>query len=207
MKILEIFASHQMEGKESGKVTVFVRNFFCSAKPRCKWCDVQNYKPVEMPINVIIKKIKSYKNIKHVTFTGGDFNCEQNNLHKIMKELKGYTFSIETNGVIFVNPNLFETVACSPKKQCLCKKVLLSYKKYNNVIFKFVIENKKSYDKWTLIIKKLKLPKERCFLMPEGRDKKTIVDKTKWLSALCVKDGFNVTTRIQYLLYGKKKGI
>jgi 7-carboxy-7-deazaguanine synthase len=211
MKITEIFASQNFEGGPTfGRTTVFVRCYQCNMKPKCVWCDVITYKPREMNISEIISEIRKYENVSHVTFTGGDFTCHMEEMEEIMNILKGmdsYSFSIETNGLKFIIPPKFEYVACSPKKQKMNDAILRTYNTCKNVFFKFVVEDRKSYEFWRDTIKALGLDRNKVYMMPEGINAETVKQKTIELSKWCIEDGFNMSTRAQILLFGKKKGV
>ena len=207
VRISEVFASQQFEGREVGRTTIFVRFLVCNMSPRCDWCDVKNYQGKEMSIKEIVNKIKEWKNIRHVTFTGGEPTLFWKNMIEIMKHLRGYKFAIETNGLIPSNPTFFTTMSVSPKKQNINPETIRFYKDYENVIFKFVVEGEKSYNTWRDFVKLHGIDKEKVYMMPEGRDPKDLIVSSKWLAKKCINDGFNMSTRVQYLLYGRKKSV
>ncbi|MEN8904748.1 MAG: radical SAM protein [Clostridiales bacterium] len=97
MKVNEIFSSIQGEGKYTGYPTVFVR--FSGCNLRCQYCDTKySYREgFEINIEDILKKIKLY-GIKRVCITGGEPLL--NDISFLLKRLKDYWVSIETNGSI-----------------------------------------------------------------------------------------------------------
>jgi organic radical activating enzyme len=210
VKITEIFASQQFEGKDSGKSTIFIRFENCNMRPRCKWCDVDGYKAKEYTIQQIVKEIKKYSNIKHITFTGGSPALYSTEINQIKNKLSSsYKYDVETNGILIsLNPSEFETFMCSPKRQLVNIDAISHYVRFKNVYFKFVIEDKSDdYTYWSNVIKMYHIPKDRVYMMPEGRDRETIRKNTIKLSKLCIRDGYNLSTRVQYLLYGKKRRV
>jgi hypothetical protein len=44
-------------------------------------------------------------------------------------------------------------------------------------------------------------------MMPEGVSPEKVKNNTIQLSKWCVEDGYNVSTRVQILLYGKRMGV
>ena len=44
-------------------------------------------------------------------------------------------------------------------------------------------------------------------LMPEGTTSEEIIEKSKWVADLCVKNGFRFSTRLHILLFGNKRGV
>lgn len=207
VQISELFAGQQWEGREIGRTTIFVRFLECNMKPRCKWCDVLKYTGEERSLEKIVKQIREWKNINHVTFTGGEPSIHKGAMYHIMKELHEYEFALETNGLLFLNPNLFTTVAVSPKKQNINKQILSLYSGYPDVIFKPVVSSQSDYKMWKKLFDDLKVKRNSVYMMPEGTSANIIRLKTKQLAQKCIEDGFSLSPRVQYLLYGAKKGV
>ncbi len=94
----EIFFSIQGESSWMGLPCVFVRLTYCDL--RCVWCDTGYafYEGVEMAIDEIIEKVKSYQ-CKLVEITGGEPLLQENSL-KLMKKLcdENFTVLLETGG-------------------------------------------------------------------------------------------------------------
>lgn len=94
----EIFHSIQGESSWAGLPCVFVRLTYCDL--RCVWCDTQYafYEGMEMTIDEIVEKVKSY-NCKLVEITGGEPLLQENSL-KLMKRLcdENFTVLLETGG-------------------------------------------------------------------------------------------------------------
>jgi 7-carboxy-7-deazaguanine synthase len=103
MNINEIFYSIQGETSRAGFPSVFIRMAGCNLE--CSYCDTvyarHKSSGKEMSINDIIKEAKIYKNIDHVTITGGEPLLQKDSIN-LMNELivKGYTVQLETNGSI-----------------------------------------------------------------------------------------------------------
>lgn len=197
MKISEIFYSVQGEGPETGKKAVFIRLAGCSLK--CKFCDTKYaYRGYNLEKESIIKEIEKYR-CKHIIWTGGEPTLQINGISGVINKLKKYKYSIETNGTFPFNTNLFSTIVISPKKQAINKELIKKYKGFNNVYFKFVVNKDKDYNFWIDLIKELKIPKKNIYFMPEAKDKKTLIQRSKWLIKKTKQDGFNFSNRLQII--------
>jgi 7-carboxy-7-deazaguanine synthase len=106
MKVNEIFHSIQGETTRAGFPSVFIRLAGCNLG--CSYCDTvyarSESSGIEMPIDEIIHAAEVYKNIDHITITGGEPLTQKESI-KLIKELigKGYTVQLETNGSISLN--------------------------------------------------------------------------------------------------------
>jgi 7-carboxy-7-deazaguanine synthase len=114
LKIHSIFETIQGEGPYSGHQAIFIRLSGCNLA--CKFCDTEfdNYKVLE--VQDILKKIKSFKQIKPlIVITGGE--PFRQNIAPLCKLLIMHNFNVqvETNGTLYLDiPNEIELV-CSPK--------------------------------------------------------------------------------------------
>jgi organic radical activating enzyme len=123
LKVHSIFETIQGEGPYSGHQAVFIRVSGCNLA--CKFCDTDfdNYKVLE--IQYILKKIKSFEQIKPlIVITGGE--PFRQNISPLCKLLIMHDFNVqvETNGTLYLDiPNEVELV-CSPK---------ISNNKYNMI--------------------------------------------------------------------------
>lgn len=214
MKLLinEIFYSIQGEGRNIGKPSIFVRLGGCNLA--CTWCDSKyTWEPKVADNEVqalesVIKEIKKHP-CKHLVITGGEPFLQQDKIEALMKELKGYTAEIETNGSIEnkINRHLTQ-INCSPKlSNSGNKSYPLKIKPTNSkAIFKFVVQKKEDINEIQTYIKDNKLPKERIYLMPEGTTKAVLQKRSKWLIDLCKQEGYNFSPRLHIMLYGSERG-
>jgi len=197
MNISEIFYSSQGEGPETGKKAIFIRLGGCNL--RCKFCDTKYaYRGKMLQREKIINIIKSYP-CKHIIWTGGEPTLQINDIIKLIAKLKDYSYNIETNGTNYFPIRLFHKSIISPKKQMLNIRLIKEYKDYDNVYFKFVIENKKNYEFWKRLVEKLGIKRDKSFFMPEAKNLKSLNEKSKWLVAKCKKDRFNFSNRLHIL--------
>ena len=206
-EVVEIFDSIQGEGINIGTPSTFIRLARCNLK--CKWCDSKYSweKGKMMTIPQILKKVHKY----NVVITGGEPLLQ--NLNPLLDKLnKSGEIEIETNGTLF-DKNIIKKARfnISPKFQYINEEVLKSYnwvsQEYKDYVestsFKFVIEDKKTYNKAKELINKLNL--ENVIFMPEGIDKETILKRSKEISKWILKDDLNIVRiipRLQILLWG-----
>ena len=196
MEISEIFYSIQGEGPEIGKKVIFVRLAKCNL--RCKFCDTKYaWRGKKLRNEEIVDNIKKYS-CKSIVWTGGEPTI-QRGVSNIIYKLKNYSHDLETNGTFYFQPKLFKTVVISPKKQAINKNLIKKYKDFDNVYFKFVVEDLKNYNFWKNLIGNMGIKKSKVYFMPEAKNKKTLLKNIKWLLPLINKDGFNFSNRLQII--------
>lgn len=209
MIVNEIFYSIQGEGPSVGKPAVFLRLGGCNLK--CKWCDTkyawQNDENYQITNKKIVQQIKKYP-CAHLVITGGEPLLQQDALCGLLKELKGYTAEIETNGSIPCKIiGLVEQINCSPKlKNSGNPPYSLKIPPSKKVIYKFVMRNKNDLTEIKSFAKKYKIPKSKIWLMPEGTNKSDMLKKSKWVIEVCKKEGYNFSPRLHIMIWGNKRG-
>ena len=101
MKIAEIFASLQGEGRNQGKPCLFIRLAGCNLQ--CRWCDTAYAQKggIETGIDAILEHIQS-QNLSYVCITGGEPLLQADELEQLLVLLNqwGYSIDIETNGTV-----------------------------------------------------------------------------------------------------------
>jgi 7-carboxy-7-deazaguanine synthase len=118
MKVVEVFASIQGEGKFIGEPTVFVRLAGCNM--RCTWCDTKESWEggEETSVDDVVKKVRSH-GLDAVCITGGEPLLQADELLKLLRILRDeeYKIIIETNGSIYDIAvfNEVDHVACDMK--------------------------------------------------------------------------------------------
>ncbi|MFH1125830.1 MAG: radical SAM protein [Candidatus Altiarchaeota archaeon] len=112
VKVCEIFASIQGEGRQIGRPTVFIRTSGCNL--RCTWCDTKYALELgkEFAVDDIVSKVNEF-NLSSVCITGGEPMIQLLPLKDLVKELKriGYQVTLETNGTIY-DEWVFNSVDC-----------------------------------------------------------------------------------------------
>jgi len=151
LTVNEIFFSIQGESSWMGMPCVFVRLTYCDL--RCVWCDTEYafYEGVDMTIDEVIEKVKSY-NCGLVEITGGEPLLQENSL-ELMKRLcdEKFTVLLETGGhrdISVVDPrvHIIMDVKCPGSK--------MSHKnRWENISYltkkdevKFVIKDRVDYE-------------------------------------------------------------
>lgn len=157
----------------------------------------------------------------HVVITGGEPLLQQTKLLVLLKELKklGYKIELETNGTINVRNNEFfkyvDFVNCSPKlsnagmslETTIKNETIQQIKKYSkSYIFKFVIQTEHDLVEVDNIVSKNKLPKEKIWIMPEGKTRDTHYKNLVLLADKIIEHGYNLSTRLHVLLWSNKRG-
>ncbi|PIZ75254.1 7-carboxy-7-deazaguanine synthase [Candidatus Peregrinibacteria bacterium CG_4_10_14_0_2_um_filter_38_24] len=213
MQVCEIFYSIQGEGQEIGQPAIFLRLQGCNL--RCKFCDTaysqEIKKKFEISTDKILKKIKKFP-AKHIVITGGEPLLQQKELIPLLKNLKNYFIEIETNGTI--KPIISQYVNkfnCSPKlsnaiKNNLTYDNLKSFPK-EKTIYKFVVNTEKNIKEIKKFIKTHDLPKNKVFLMPQGKTTEEIIQRSKFLIEICKKELFRFAPRLHIMLWNNQKKI
>ena len=227
MRIAEIFYSVQGEGRLIGVPSVFVRTSGCNL--RCVWCDTPytSWRPQgeEWKINSITREVGKYP-ARHVVVTGGEpFLAPE--LSELTHELKGRGkhITIETAGTIY-KPVVCDLMSVSPKlaNSTPWKKengkfaaahdarrinfpVLQQLVDEYEYQLKFVVDDKKDFVEIGRVISKLKkIEPSRVLIMPQGKRRSELREKSVWIVELCKKFGYGFTPRLHIELYGNRRG-
>jgi len=191
-------------------------------KPICSWCDTKYALQggVEYSIEELVDIIEKQP-LTNIVCTGGEPACQYDDIIELIENLnmdyrgkelnKPYTFEIETNGLIEPDDFLCEEGVMfnvSPKRQNFNLKVLNKFNMTSNVNFKFVIENEDDFRFWQeQVIKKLGILPYRVWLMPEGTNSEKVKKGSiEIVDKYCLKYGYNLSPRLQVLLWGNEKG-
>jgi len=180
VKVCEIFASIQGEGRSIGRSTVFVRLSGCNL--RCSWCDtsyaLDNGK--NMSVGDIVKKVTEF-NLGSVCITGGEPMVQLAPLRDLIKELKriGFQITLETNGTLY-DEWIFNAVDCvsmdiKPPSSGVKSNVDLLKKLSSKDQVKIIVADDKDYEFAKEILKKTSV---EVILQPLGGvNMKRIIDK------------------------------
>ena len=222
IKLSEIFYSLQGEGIDVGKPAVFIRTALCNLS--CVWCDTKytwdwnhydyDKEVSQMTLDEIQEQISGF-DAKHCVITGGEPLLQQVKLVPLLSHLKSkdYFIEVETNGTILPS-NMIERFVdrwnVSPKLQnSLISKqhrevhaCLQYFAKNSKAYIKLVICNRSDLAEVKALIEKYLLKKQRIILMPEGNSAEEIMEKSKWLSEICLKNGYRLSIRLHSLVWG-----
>lgn len=223
IKLNEIYAAHQGEGRFIGRPSVFVRTHLCPVK--CRWCDTPfTWDKTESGSNIdasdlIAKIVKDYEGIKHIVWTGGEPLIHKEIPYAIRKlnEL-GYTSEIETSAAV-LPANVDEWISCgayfnlSPKLSSASPEIAASADilsrlyKFTDSVFKVVIENDEDLEELLELLQEIEcVRKQDVYLMPCGTTRAQITNGLKMLMPKAMRLGFNITTRMHITAYGEMRG-
>jgi len=225
MKISEIFHSIQGEGVLAGVSSVFVRTSGCNL--RCVWCDTPytSWKPegVDQSIDEILTVVKSYP-ARHVVLTGGEPMLFEESiaLCAAMKRL-GKHITIETAGTVFremecdlmsISPKLRNSTpvddpfwSIQHEKLRLQPEVLRRLMSAADYQLKFVVARPDDLQEIQPLVSQLGADPEKVMLMPEGRDRDTLNERSVWIAELCKQHGYRYSPRLHVHLWGDRRGI
>ncbi len=226
MHISEIFYSVQGEGILAGVPSVFVRTSGCNL--RCVWCDTPytswNPEGERMDVASIIARIEEHP-AKHVVITGGEPMLFQDmvELTQLLRG-RGLHITIETAGTLLKKVEC-DLMSISPKLanstprereggrwaamhdhlryQPEVLRSLISGYEYQ---LKFVISAPEDLEEVRAIVREIGAASERVVLMPEGTSRETLVERGRWLTQICMCEGFRYSPRLHVDLWGTERG-
>lgn len=223
----EIFCSIQGEGLNLGRPAVFLRLALCNLA--CTWCDTkytwdwQQYDPEEQIVEILAEEVQWQilrHNCRYLVVTGGEPMLQQKALVPLLRHLKNEEFyiEIETNGTILPVPELARSVdhwSVAPKLENSgnlqsLREIPQTYNFFTrlpNTHFKYTIENEKDFAEVRGIMQRYGVVPAKTFLMPEARDRDSLLEKSGWLIELCKSHGCLFSTRLQILLWGDRRGV
>ena len=220
----EIFASLQGEGRSAGKPCAFVRLSRCNLA--CVWCDTAytwDFARFERQANQITlgeadvaARIAALKQPRLV-ITGGEPLLQGAALARMIAFLPPMQIEVETNGTARPSAELDALIHqynVSPKlthsgnapERALIPERLAEWAANPRALFKFVIAEPADLDEVLALIAAHAIPKERVWLMPEGRDSATLRTRSLWLADICSKNELNFSDRLHIHLYGDTRG-
>lgn len=221
----KIYYAIQGEGKNIGQPVIFLRTMGCNLK--CTWCDTKytwhpdhrkDAKIKKWDIKELAEHIREFDvhNIEHLVITGGEPTLQADAIIELSEILFDYDIEIETNGTQVLSDEFFESVdqinvslkrknSGNDMKIAENCKAIDKFNEHCNVDFKFVISEEKDLEDVDYLKEKYQLFPKDIYLMPEGVSEEEIIKKTPWLMEECIERGYNFTTRLHILAYGKKR--
>lgn len=182
----------------------------------------------EMSVDEVVASMENI-GFRNAVFTGGEPVMQQNDLAKVAQKLRehhqDWYFEIETNGTIFINDFLAEQlnqINCSPKlvssgnnplaknRPEAIKRLFEIHSKGVGLCFKFVVMK----ENWEQDLAEVKQWQKDCdvlnnliWLMPEGITRDRIQESSVFLADIAQKEGYNLSTRLQVLMYGTRRAV
>ena len=168
----------------------------------------------------LVGRIRSFQ-CERVIFTGGEPLLQQRELGELCGALKradgAYFIEVETNGTIVPQGLVLECVdqfnvspklAHSKNELQLRRRdeALTAFAKDARASFKFVVTAVDDLEEVEDLIDAFSIERTRVYIMPEGVDTTTLVERARWISEECIKRGVNYSDRLQIHLYGNTRG-
>ncbi|HYP13591.1 MAG TPA: 7-carboxy-7-deazaguanine synthase QueE [Bryobacteraceae bacterium] len=227
MRISEIFYSIQGEGTLAGVPSVFVRTTGCNL--RCTWCDTPyaSWKPEGQDVGFgpILANVRRHW-ASHVVLTGGEpmIVPELAELTQKLKEMDQH-ITIETAGTTY-QPVVCDLMSISPKlsnstpyerdggrwaeqheRTRLQPDVLKQLMAEYAYQLKFVVTNSEDMAEIGELLRDLKPERGRVLLMPEGRTRAELAEKSEWLVRACKDFGYRFCPRLHIEIWGDRRGV
>ncbi|HLM29695.1 MAG TPA: 7-carboxy-7-deazaguanine synthase QueE [Acidimicrobiales bacterium] len=223
--VAEVFGpTFQGEGPSAGRRAGFVRLGRCNLD--CAWCDTpytwdwRRFDPaVELsaePVEGIVARLAEMAP-EIVVITGGEPLLQQRRLVPLLVACRegGWPVEIETNGTLAPDPAVVALVAgwnVSPKlansgvprERRVRPDALAALLATGRAVFKFVATSPDDLDEIAELADAHDL--SPIWVMPEGIDAATVLDRARSLAAPTLARGWNLTPRLHILLWGDERG-
>jgi 7-carboxy-7-deazaguanine synthase len=230
----EIFAAPQGEGPSAGQPCVFVRLSRCNLA--CQWCDtaytwrfegdnrphrddtVFNRKAEQLVLDELdAAALIAAHGRNRLVITGGEPLLQGAALARMLAGLPDLTVEIETNGTAEPHPALDPFVdqynvspklahSGNPAELALIPERLAAFAADPRAWFKFVVGDPADLAEVLVLQRRHAIPASRIYLMPEGRDSKTLRERRGWIEHLCSAHGYMFTDRLHIHLHGDTRG-
>lgn len=223
--VAEVFGpTFQGEGPSLGRRACFVRLGRCNLD--CRWCDTpytwdwQRYDPAtelrRVSVDDIVARLVA-ADPEIVVVTGGEPLLQQRRLVPLLEacDRHGWPVEVETNGTLAPDTALVPLVArwnVSPKltnsgvahDRRVRAAPLRALTATGRAAFKFVVATEDELDEVAELVDAHDL--HPVWIMPEGTDAATVLDRGRRLSEPTLARGWNLTTRLHVLLWGDERG-
>ena len=223
--VSEVFGpTFQGEGPSIGRRAGFVRLGRCNLD--CSWCDTpytwdwDRYDPAAELHRASVPSVLTQLDAmapEIVVVTGGEPLLQQRRLVPLLEACAArvWPVEIETNGTIAPRPDLVGLVArwnVSPKlansgvphDKRVCPDALAALRATGRAAFKFVATQPADLDEVAELVDAHGL--EPVWIMPEGTDPTTWLDRARELTDPVLARGWNLTPRLHVLIWGDQRG-
>jgi len=218
----------QGEGVHAGQRVGFIRLADCNLA--CSWCDTpyswdwerfdKTVERRDVSVLELTEIIRSWK-VKRVIITGGEPLIQQPGLIELFRLNADINFDIETNGTIApkeelaawtdmfcVSPKLAHSGDIEKKRLKQASLEAFSNLAYESIaFFKFVIEKLEDLDEVDSIVKEYAIDKTAVWIMFEGKDAQTQLERMRTLSEGVIARGYNISPRLHVLTWDTKRGV
>ncbi len=229
--VSEIFGpTFQGEGATIGRPAIFLRLGTCNLA--CTWCDTKytwdwkSYDPkVELhrlTFDDIYQQLWACNGsgARRLVVTGGEPMIQQRKLARFLPQITQewkWQVEIETAGTLSPHPEIVSRSLqfnVSPKLAHSGNDLSRRYKpeilkRFNTLTqcsFKFVVGSIEDLSEVDSIVRECLIDREKIWIMPEGRSSATLARTAELVASEVVLRGWNLTTRLQVLAFGDKRG-
>jgi 7-carboxy-7-deazaguanine synthase len=224
LRVAELFGpTLQGEGPSAGRRAVFVRLSGCNLD--CSWCDTpyswdwNRFDPAEQSREMPAGAIRDWvlaRDADLVVITGGEPLIQHGQLLPLITALTaaGRRVEIETNGTIYPGASLAGQVTFNvspklagsgiPEARRIRPGALRALRDSGNAVFKFVISGDDDIVELVRVQDQLRLAP--IWVMPQGITAPAVVAGLRALAAPALAHGWNLTPRLQVLLWGDERG-
>lgn len=229
LTVSEVFGpTVQGEGPSAGQRAMFLRLGRCNLT--CRWCDTAYtwdwrglngvaYDPRLELHDETLSTLSSqlmHSGVELVVVTGGEPLLQQRTLARLARALVlgGYRVEVETNGTLAPGDELVEYVelfVVSPKlahagmmpSQRIRPDVLRRFEDVGGAVLKFVVTTPQDLDECDRV--RRHAPELPAWVMPEGRDAKTLDVRMRLLAGEAIRRGYHVSDRLHVRLWGDQR--
>lgn len=226
LRISEIFDSVQGEGPSAGTPCRFVRLIGCNLT--CAWCDSKYTWDFEHYDYDEECKEWSLPNLAEalagpgrLVITGGEPLLQHRRLAELLPMLDARGprpfIEIETNGTLAPN-SLLERVDqwnVSPKlshggdplSRRIFPAALARLRDTGKAYLKLVLQDAGDLAEVQRLVESVNWPKDRMYLMAQGRTQQELNAREKWVVETCVAEGYRFSPRLHVQIWGDRRGV
>lgn len=220
VRVAEVFGpTVQGEGPHAGRLASFLRTSGCNLS--CSWCDTpftwdwqrfdRDAESQRIDVGDLAARLAALPG--RIVVSGGEPLLQAPALAAVLAALPGRAFDVETNGTrpLGATARLWSTIVVSPKTTPSAQQgpraaALRVPVRDERVHVKFVIADERDLvaaDEW---VEQHRPAPERVWLMPEGRDPRTLHERWRAVASEAIARGWNATLRLHTMAWGEERG-